>query len=460
MELSIPSSLQGVWRTDISWVLLLVLLRAVLKGRSKVKTTNARTQEPSWLFGMFPTMLKNNSPGALTEGWARDYGKVFRLPMPFGSQSIVICDVKAAIHFFSRDTFTYQQTKLSANFIKNMFGKGILWAEEEDHKRQRKALTPAFSNAALRGYLSVFYDSGGNPTIEVQGWMNCVALDNLGIAGFGHNFGALDGKKPEVVKVFEAFESPAQANFVARMFLLELPTSTNRMLKGIKRSMKVIADDLMGRMKQEMSMVQDKHTEKSIIGLLIKAESSSTELAMSREEVEAQATLLFAGYETTSETLRLHPPLGAIGRRHDDVIPLGEPIVTASGETVSELVIAKGTGVQCSVFQLNLSEELWGPDSREFKPERWLDDQLLPGAKTIQGYHHILTFADGPRFCLGRNFALSNFKATLSVMIRNFAFELPQGPETAIGRHRGVLPRPKIEGEEGPRVPLKVRKLE
>lgn len=98
---------------------------------------------------------------------------------------------------------------------------------------------------------------------------------------------------------------------------------------------------------------------------------------------------------------------------YDDVIPLGEPIVTATGETVSELVIAKGTAVQCSVFQLNLSEELWGPDSREFKPERWLDDQLLPGAKSIQGYHHILTFADGPRFCLGRNFALANFKVRL-----------------------------------------------
>lgn len=179
------------------------------------------------------------------------------------------------------------------------------------HIRQRKALTPAFSNAALRGYLSVFYDSvykmktnwenlldAGNPTIEVQGWfvhwlfyirrsplrqhflrMNCVALDNLGIAGFGHNFGALDGKKPEVVAVFEAFESPANAPFIARMLfflspffpsLLEVPTSTNRMLKGIKRSMKVIADDLMGRMKQEMAMVQDKHTEKSIIGLLSK----------------------------------------------------------------------------------------------------------------------------------------------------------------------------------------------
>src|SRR5215217_4602575 len=144
--------------------------------------------------------------------------------------------------------------------------------------------------------------------------MNCVALDNLGIAGFGYNFASLDGNKPEVINVFEAFESPDKADFFARMLfflspffpsVLELPTSTNKMLKGIRRSMKVIADDLIGRMKQEMSMAQDKHTEKSIIGLLsecslefsiypiltayeVKAESSSTELAMSREEVEAQ----------------------------------------------------------------------------------------------------------------------------------------------------------------------------
>jgi hypothetical protein len=117
--------------------------------------------------------------------------------------------------------------------------------------------------------------------------MNCVALDNLGIAGFGHNFGALDGNKPEVVNVFEAFESPANAPFIARMLfflspffpsLLDLPTSTNKMLKGIKRSMKVIADDLMGRMKQEMSMVQDKHTEKSIIGLLSRCTSVCVDL--------------------------------------------------------------------------------------------------------------------------------------------------------------------------------------
>ena len=166
----------------------------------------------------------------------------------------------------------------------------------------------------------------------------------------------------------------------------------------------------------------------------------------------------------TQETLRLHPPLGSISRRaaYDDIIPLSEPITTASGETVSELVIAKGSAVQASVYQINLSEELWGPDSRSFKPERWLDNGkgLGEGAKGIQGYHHILTFADGPRFCLGRNFALANFKATLSVMIRNFAFELPNGPETVIGRHKAVLPRPKIEGQEGPKVPLKVRKLE
>ncbi|KAJ7729441.1 hypothetical protein B0H16DRAFT_227187 [Mycena metata] len=35
----------------------------------------------------------------------------------------------------------------------------IIWAEAEEHKRQRKALSPAFSNAAICKLTSVFQDS-------------------------------------------------------------------------------------------------------------------------------------------------------------------------------------------------------------------------------------------------------------------------------------------------------------
>jgi hypothetical protein len=49
------------------------------------------------------------------------------------------------------------------------------------------------------------------------------------------------------------------------------------------------------------------------------------------------------------------------------------------------------------------------------------------------------------------------FKAVLSGLVRNFTFEFPAGLEMKIGSHRNILTRPKVEGEAGCDVPLKIR---
>ena len=65
---------------------------------------------------------------------------------------------------------------------------------------------------------------------------------------------------------------------------------------------------------------------------------------------------------------------------------------------------------------MNRSTNIWGPDAKEFRPERWLEEGGIHGnADSIQGYHHLLTFSDGPRICLGRSFALAEFKVCNSV---------------------------------------------
>ena len=49
-------------------------------------------------------------------------------------------------------------------------------------------------------------------------------------------------------------------------------------------------------------------------------------------------------------------------------------------------------------------------------------------AAEIQGYRHLLTFASGPRACLGRNFALVEFKVSGLVRLSIFSsltFSLP-----------------------------------
>ncbi|RXW15332.1 hypothetical protein EST38_g10517 [Candolleomyces aberdarensis] len=332
----------------------------------------------------------------------------------------------------------------------------------------------------LKATWDAILDSGAD-TIEVQQWMNRLALENLGITGFGHHFGALSSPdtniKPEIMEVFESFEPPQKSSLISRIFfflgpmlpiLLNLPTQNTLIMRNIKYSMKKIADDLLERTKREMMMDAGDEkvggSDKSIIGLLIKAESSSGGLTMTPGEVLAQNTLFFAGYETTStsltwalievsrhsevqerlreelnqiggdptweqitlglpyldavtqEVLRMHTPVDNLLRetQQDDVVPLSKPIHTSSGELVSELVIAKGQAIHIPLVLINNSEEIWGPDFKEFKPERWLDPEttLTGDAKAIQGHHHIMSFSDGPRFCLGRHFALANFKVS------------------------------------------------
>jgi hypothetical protein len=54
---------------------------------------------------------------------------------------------------------------------------------------------------------------------------------------------------------------------------------------------------------------------------------------------------------------------------------------------------------------------------------------------------------------------LLRLQAVLSVLVRNFTFEFPDGAETQIVRHRGLIPRPKVAGQSGAHVPMRVRRV-
>lgn len=96
------------------------------------------------------------------------------------------------------------------------------------------------------------------------------------------------------------------------------------------------------------------------------------------------------------------------------MIPLNEPVATASGEIVDHITVGAGAALVIPIRAINRSEALWGPDAKEFKPERWLDNEsgLTSKAKEIPGFHHLLSFIDGPRICLGKLFAVAEFKVS------------------------------------------------
>jgi len=58
--------------------------------------------------------------------------------------------------------------------------------------------------------------------------------------------------------------------------------------------------------------------------------------------------------------------------RKDTVLPLSTSITGIDGREMHDIIVPKGTTVIVSIINSNRDPALWGPDSYEWKPERWL----------------------------------------------------------------------------------------
>ncbi|KAH9481617.1 Cytochrome P450 monooxygenase 91 [Psilocybe cubensis] len=129
------------------------------------------------------------------------------------------------------------------------------------------------------------------------------------------------------------------------------------------------------------------------------------------------------------ETLRMYPPFSMVQRttRQDVVLPLSKPIRGLDGKEMSEIPVPNNTNIIIGVMASNRNSELWGPDSYEWKPERWLKplpdplvDAHLPGI-----YSNLMTFLGGGRACIGFKFSQLEMKVALSILIETFRFSPP-----------------------------------
>lgn len=150
------------------------------------------------------------------------------------------------------------------------------------------------------------------------------------------------------------------------------------------------------------------------------------------------------------EMLRLYSTISFVNRnvQHDTALPL------SSGGV---LAVPRGTTLRVGLASANTAPALWGADAREFKPERWLavdskEDAMLPGV-----WAGIMSFAGGPRACIGYKFALLELKVLLVVLLRRFRF----GPGARVEWYLGPSNTPYVVGreDEGPKLPLVVQPL-
>ncbi|KIJ62084.1 hypothetical protein HYDPIDRAFT_114926 [Hydnomerulius pinastri MD-312] len=147
------------------------------------------------------------------------------------------------------------------------------------------------------------------------------------------------------------------------------------------------------------------------------------------------------------ETLRVHAPVPNTIRiaMKDDVLPLEHPFTDKNGVVHDGIKISKGDPIFIPILVINRSEQLWGPDAKEFKPERWANTPET--ASHIPGvWGHMLTFLGGPRACIGYRFSLVEMKALLFTLVRAFEFELAV-PASEIGKKATIVQRPILRSD-------------
>lgn len=109
-----------------------------------------------------------------------------------------------------------------------------------------------------------------------------------------------------------------------------------------------------------------------------------------------------------SETLRLYSPAPTIVR-------------TLFRDTkVGDLQVPAGVNLWMPLHFIHRNKDVWGPDADEFRPDRF-------SAGVANASKHplaFLPFSNGPRNCLGANFAIMEAKTTLAALLLRFSIKL------------------------------------
>ncbi|MEM6307475.1 MAG: cytochrome P450 [Pseudomonadota bacterium] len=109
------------------------------------------------------------------------------------------------------------------------------------------------------------------------------------------------------------------------------------------------------------------------------------------------------------ETLRLYPPAAFLSR------------TAQKSDTLCDRAVRKGDTITLPVYALHRNALIWdNPDA--FRPERFAD------AKAIDRYEY-LPFGNGPRVCIGAQFALQEAVMVLATLLSRFRFTAIPGKD-------------------------------
>jgi cytochrome P450 len=354
----------------------------------------------------------------------------------------------------------YCKDALQRRVLSPGLGEGLLTAEGEVWRTQRRVLAPLFTPRTVAGFAQPMAEAADalvgrwqrlreGQRLDIQKEMARVTLDVLQRTIFS------DGLAREPDEFMSALTRYFEAIGRLDPFdLLDLPAWVPRMSRLRSRDalgfFAEAVDAIIARRKQRLAA--GGHP-RDLLTLLLEAQDPDTGRGLSEEEVRTNIiTFIGAGHETTAnaltwalfllsqaeewrirlareadavldgpvesyadrlvetravieEAMRLYPPVASLSRQaigHDDI--LGRRI-------------RRGTLVMMVPWILHRHRLLWEePDG--FDPTRF-----LPGHRERIDRFAYLPFGAGPRVCIGATFALQEAVIVLAKIMRHFRLE-------------------------------------
>ncbi|KIJ26121.1 hypothetical protein M422DRAFT_272863 [Sphaerobolus stellatus SS14] len=288
----------------------------------------------SWLVGNWSDQVSPKEIGDAEFSWIKEYGTALHIKHIFGKDRLWLADPKAIQYVLNTSGYNYPKPYATRVGIEMLLGRGLVWAEGTQHARQRKIMNPAFSFAALRGFLPLFRQTSqravnkikegtfaGSETkvVDIVQWLSLITLDAIGEAAFGYQFHAIQkGNESELANAYQDLFTDAFANrsdiSLAVEELLEyipswilhlifrIPVGRFKRLYGYLTVARGVAQDIVD--KQTSLYMDGKEGSKDVMSILVRANLSEDPKAkLSAQEILPQMTTLFlAGHDTTATT--------------------------------------------------------------------------------------------------------------------------------------------------------------
>ncbi|KAG1824688.1 cytochrome P450 [Suillus subaureus] len=478
--------------------------------------------------------------------WQAQFGNIVRFKGPFGENQLMISDPAALQYMFAKSAYRFPKPHDRRAVSQMINGKGITWADGDDHKRHRKIMLPGFGGPESKAFLLLFKNCAesmsnkwmdiisnskdGSVVFNIPTWLSRATLDAIGEAAFDVRFSSIDNNENALARSYrsimtDVFGSPSDGQVLFQGISKYIPPQILEYFIAMSKSPRIARMRESGNLatsvakqlvKDKAGMLLEGKGSRDVFSLLVKANMDANAKAkLTEEELIAQMrTILFAGHETTSNTIswallelarwpemqsRLRaeiweteaavhargdvnftvadfdamPYTAAVMKEvlrfycvvyhvnrcasQDDVLPLSQPITTRSGKVIRELPVPKGTRIVASIAAYNRNKELWGEDAHVFNPDRWLNGIAKEKKATSIGvYSNLMTFTGGVRSCIGWRFAVIEIQAFLTEIVGKFEFA-PTNKTELIRREACLVMSPTVEGEVGNGIQLPLR---